>query len=315
MTFEQMATEYLESSKFLSLEKQTKAMYATHARRLITLGGRLPIVDATHTHMPIAVARSRNRVGNLSSEWFKRIDKGCESNVLKLAARTALSIIYKWGIVHGYLMPSQSPVPYIDRQAWKHEVAEKHPYTLEEIDMIEANANSGRIPEDLIPYAYFVVVLFDLGSRPEEMYEHHNNWFTKRDGDNCFDVHGAKGKARREFSRHVVMGKRTIRLMNWFRSQPSAIGCEKFTFRTNKGNRFHQATVCKRVKEICALIGIEERALYNTRRGLATAMLKSGQSIFDVANRLGNTPEVVRKNYAVMGEIDKARSGIPSFQK
>lgn len=318
MTFQEMATEYLNSPKFLSLEAQTQAMYANHTRKLLKLGGSLPIVDGPMQN-PVAQKRSPKSAavaqGNLPSEWFKRIDTGCETNVSKLACRTQLSIIYKWAVMQGKLVPNQDPVPYIDKRLWKHEPASKRPYLKEEIDLIEAVANSGKMPEELVPYAYFCVVLFDLGCRPEEMYEHQHTWFSKRDNEKYFDIHNAKGKARGELSRYVVMGARTQRLINWFRTQPIALGNEAYTFRTNNGYRFHQATTSKKVKEVCTLIGIPERALYNARRGCAKAMLDAGQSIYDAANRLGNSPAVVRKHYAGQDLIEKARSGIPAWQK
>lgn len=319
MNFKTLAETYLESSAYISLSDNSRRMYAVQTQKLIAIGGDLPITDSALVNRPKVVARSstaRSSKVNLSSLWFKAIDKAKgETNVTRIAMRTMLSIIYKWAVLQGELLPMENPVPYIPTRPWAHEPAEKQPFMSDEIDAIENGVRDGIITGHLVAVAYFAITAWDLGCRPEEMYQHELTQLKKRGNDVYFEVWSAKGKPTAELSRLIKLGERTKRMLNWFRSQPAYVNHEKFTFRTDFGRAFSQSLMSIKLKEVCKLVGIPERPLYNTRRGLATQMAMDGHTDADGAARLGITEEVYRKHYRVLPALAKADRGMPSRQR
>lgn len=310
MKFKDMARAYLASPQYQGLALQSRRMYAKYISRLITMGGDLPVIDAPGQK---DVARSRSPEKNLSGVWFDLIDSYPKAtNPMKLTLRTNLSILYKWGVPNGYLSAREDFTPYIPKDPWKHEPAITNPYTLEEIQKIYVAAQLGKLPEPLKPYAYFVVFAYIMGLRPNEMYLHESEWFTKRDGDLFYQVHNAKGKGRGEIARLVAMNDMARTIINWFETQPKSHGHSRYTFRTDKGLKFLQSLVCDRVKDVCRLLGVEERGFYNTRRGLATTMAQDGRSLEHIATQLGNTPGVARR-YITKDLIANARISQPKF--
>ena len=318
MTYNELTEIYLADPAFLRLSDNSKKMYESYIRKLVELGGHLPIRDAD---MPVAVARSRSPANwrsktvvppNLSGIWFLLIDQ-CKqaTNNTKLGLRTCLSVIYKWAVIKGFLNSSENFVPYIPRDMWKTQRAPMHPYKPSEIDRIYKAAVAGKLDEQLTPYAYFTVAAFDLGCRPDEMYRHQKTWFIKRDGDTYLQVVSGKGKARGEVTRLVHMQERVKQIVQWFKGVEPYMGFDGYTFLTDKGRPFCQELVSTRVKEVCRLLGVEERKFYETRHGLATAMYEAGHDDQDVADRIGSTIEVTRNHYINKDLLIKAKRAAP----
>lgn len=312
MTYKELTAQYLASPQYTSLADNSKRMYKTFLDLLVQLGGHLPLADRD---MPNSVALSRspeNVAPNLCGIWFALIDtKKSSTNPMKLGMRTGLSITYKWAVLKGYINTTENFVPSIPKAAWKHQSAPMHPYRPADMEAFEKGVVNGTIPASLAPYAMFTVIAFDMGCRPDEMYDHHKDWFLKRDGDTYYEVHEAKGKAKDGVSRYVLLGEREKRIIKWFKSVPAYMGFENHTFRTDKGRAFCQSLISTRVKEVCRLLGVEERKFYETRHGLATAMYEAGHSDEDVSDRIGSTVEVVRRNYIQKDLLIKAKRGAP----
>lgn len=320
MKFNEMARDYLNSPDYKSLSEQSHRMYSGYINALISVGGNLPVVDTAPTPMPDRVALKRSLLGrepsqepvdNLCGTWFKLIDKfKGATNSKKLALRTTLSIVYKWGVFRGYLIPGQNFAPLIPKHKWKHEVADQQPFTVVEMNRIQVAIESGKLPPDLECYAWFTLYAFGSGCRPEEMYEHQVDQFKKRDGDLYMEIYDAKGRAIGELSRYVLLGEREQQALEYFKHQPKVKGHDMNTFRTDKGLRFLQSLVCSRVKEVCILSKVEPRAFYNTRRGLATAMNANGYDLGTIASRLGNTPAVAAR-YIRKSKMNRAKDSAP----
>jgi hypothetical protein len=300
-------------------------MYGINTRKLIGLGGKFPVRDATLMALPVAVARSlapkgmelpKGTTPNLASLWFATIDLAKDTtNNTRIALRTMLSIVYKWGVLKGYLTAMENPVPYIPTRSWAHEPAEKKPFMADEIDAMEMAVRDGKITGALIGVAYFTITAWDLGARPDEMYYHLDHQFQKKKNDVYFEVWSAKGRPREELSRLILLGERTKRMLNWFRSQPAHMGHEHYTFRTDSGRAFSQPLMSNKLKEVCRIVGIEERSLYNTRRGQGSQMALDGHTDAEAAARLGITEEVYRAHYRVLTPTQKAHIGMPSRQR
>jgi integrase len=311
MTYNELTELYLADPAFLKLSDNSKKMYESYLRKLVELGGYLPVRDAD---MQNDVARSRSSVApNLSGIWFLLIDK-CKqaTNSTKLGLRTALSITYKWAVLNGYITSSENFVPYIPKDRWKTQRAPMHPFTVHDMAKFYAAAMRGQLSEQLKPYALFTVAAFDLGCRPDEMYRHQKDWFTKRDGDTYLNVVSGKGKARGEVTRLIHMQERVKNIIQWFKGTEPAMSFDNYTFLTDKGRPFCQELVSTRVKEVCRLLGVEERKFYETRHGLATAMYEAEHSDQDVADRLGSTIEVVRSHYINKDMLIKAKRSAPT---
>ncbi len=323
MTFTELATHYIKSPQYQGLAAQSKRMYGLYIERLMVVGGDLPIRDvelAMQKHVAPKrrlVARSPDEpIENLCGIWWNKIHAYMDesghkaTNPMKQALRTTLSVVYKWAVLKGYLSVGENFVPLIPRKPWAHEAADKHPFTVAEMDRIEHALVTGVVPGPLQGYGYFTLFAFYSGCRPDEMFDHEGKWFAKRDGTIYYEVHDAKGKATGELSRYCAMGNKELMILAWFKDQPKAMGFGHYTFRTNIGHKFTQSLVCDKFKEVCKLSNVEPRAFYNTRRGLATEMDRNGHNIQEISARLGNTVPVASR-YIVKSKMEQAKFGAP----
>lgn len=313
MNFEQMAKRYLASAEFHKLASTTRSMYKTGVSRLVGIGGSLPAKESD-MQKTVAVARSRSAKEpeeiNLVGTWYNLIDgfkteDGPATNPTKNVLVTCLRLIYAHAVIHHGLQVRENFAPYVPR--FKHQREDQKPFSLADVAKIEEAVKDGTIPDELIPDTLFAVFAFYSACRPDEMYEHEEKWIRAIDGDLYYEVHEAKGKAKGEVSRLVLLMDKEKEILEWFKSRPKAYGHAKYTFRTANGRKFTQSILWEKWNRVCTLVKIEYRSIYNMRRGLATEMNKRNYSLEDIARKLGNTPEVA-KRYIWGSMADKANT-------
>jgi integrase len=321
VNFGKLVNSYFGSQSYFQLTDHSREMYKLYIERLRTIGGHMPVTDRD-MRIAVAVARSPHKVKkgepktilchNLTQWWAHSIDNWLDDRGKDATASTKntllsyLKIVYKHGINHYAITVADNPTVGIER--WTHTPAIGNPLTAEEADHLEREIPS--MPEDIQPYAYFWLFMYDAGARPDELYKHQREWFTKRGKDTFLEIWDAKARAKGVISRYVRLIDRQKRVLQWFDKQPKHFGYQDYTFRTDKGKKFDSTWTVLKIKEICSILGIEERTPYDARRGLATTLygeVQAGDRSFqEIQDRLGHIKEYTTKRYIIQNQLVKA---------
>lgn len=283
-TFYDLVESYKGSSAYESLSQGSKLEYKKPIERLLEIGSKL--VLETRMQLPVAVAfdRSRSHV----DFWFKAIVAAEISDYQKGRLVLFVKMLYRSHNL-GHLVESlKLPTDM------KHERGDAHPLTKEKVELIK------QIEDPVLKrYAVFVVFCFYTGMRPSEARD--LKWTEV--GDKNIVVLGSKDRQKGVPSRMIPI----LPEIQWCLDY-----CGKFerswVFTSSKGRPFNKDTSCQMVHRVYDLVGADASVLYDTRRGVATEMIRKGYSLLDVAGLLGHKSTKTTEKYVRFSMEEKANN-------
>lgn len=280
-TFYDLVESYKGSAGYLSLSPGSKLEYKKPLERLLEMGSKL-VLDI-RMQLPVAVALSRSR--SHVDFWFKAIVEADISNYQKDRLVLFVKMVYRSHNL-GHLVEALKLPKDI-----KHTRGEAHPLTLAQVEAIKAIDD----PE-LKGYVVFVVFCYYTGLRPSEARA--LRWTEV--GEKMIVVMGSKDREKGKPSRMIPILPEIQWCLDYCAKRESS-----WVFLSSKGRPLNKDVTCQMVHRIYSLVGAES-VLYDTRRGVATEMIRQGYSLLDVAGLLGHRDTRTTEKYVRLSMEEKA---------
>jgi integrase len=280
--FQEIVEAYKKSSGWENLRESSKVAYRKPLERLVEIGMQLPV----------AVARSRSQFIVLRDEWNRRIRSLKLSNNEKNKMFIVLNAAYEG-----------AGLDKMEFDPLQHEVKETTPYCKEEV---EALWKAQLCIQQRIAVA-FLRYCFWTGKRPwcEAL---PTEWEHVHDHLGLIGVVGAKGKEEEAVARYVKILPEVNETLQFIRQLVPARGNVGKVWIQENGRALTKGTVTRWLRDASKSAGVPYRQMYDARRGLATAMLRKGYRLEDVANQLGHMSLETTKRYDQRRKDEKAQA-------
>jgi integrase len=262
MTFAQILDAYQFSSHWDDLQPSSKIAYRKPIERLSALAKEWESYAnaGSPKRSPVALP-SKN-------EWNRLIRALAVSDNEKNKLFIVLNSIY-----------AGAELPRMEFKALEHTVEETEPWMKDEVEALWKTA----LPiKERIAVA-FLRFCFFTGLRP---------WceaavLEKHCVSTMVHVMGSKRREKGKVARVVPILPETKECLE-FMSQMVPFGSLQLVFVNDLGRPLNKTWVAKHLERACETAGVECKQMYDARRGLGTAMLRSGYSLPDVANLFGH---------------------------
>lgn len=278
-TFNDLVESYKQSLAYIGLSLGSKQEYKKPIERLLEMGSGLVIEN----RMQIAVALSRSR--SHVDFWFKAIVAAKTSDYQKGRLVLFLKLLYR---SHNLGQLVESLKLPMDMRPTR---GEAHPLTKEQVIQVQ-------YVEDprWKTYAVYVAFCFYSGMRPSEVRA--LKWTDI--GEKFITVLGSKDRQKGVPSRLIPI----IPDLRWCLEHCKTLD-SNWVFVSLKRRPLNKDVVCQKVNDIFTELGINA-VLYDTRRGIATELVRKGESLLNVANLLGHKSTRTTEKYVRLSMEEKA---------
>lgn len=280
-TFRDLVESYKASSAYASLSLGSKNEYKKSLERLLEMGSKLVIENRMQLPVAVALSRSRSHV----DFWAKAIVHCNAPAYQKGRLVLFLKMLYRSHNLGAMVEALKLPTDM------RHERGEAHPLTKEQVVQIQGVEDPA-----LKTYALYVALCFYTGMRPSEIRA--LKW--EDVGSKFITVMGSKDRQKGVPSRMVPILPEIRKCLDYCKTLGS-----DWVFVSANRRPLNKDTVCLKVHQIFNSLGINA-VLYDTRRGVATEMIRKGESLLTVANLLGHKSIRTTEKYVRMSMEEKA---------
>lgn len=274
-TMQKVIDDYKFSEMWNCLSEGSKIAYRKPIDRLLALYDKWSVTQHVSLSKTQGVARSLPS----QAQWSSLVRSLPVSNAEKNKTFIVLNAIYQG-----------AELGKMKFKALDHTIVESSPWTREDIEKLW---NTSMLIRLRIAVA-FLRFCFYSGMRP---------WceaaLLERPSlsQSVLSVMGSKRREKGAVARMVPILPEMRECLEFIGQMVPAALNKNLVWVNEHGRRLNKGTISTRLMEACSLAGIECREMYDARRGLATAMLRQGYSLDDVANQLGHKDIATTKRY------------------
>lgn len=282
-TFQNLVESYKRTSAYLSLGPGSKLEYKKPLERLLEMGSKL-VFDFS-MQLPVAVALSRSR--SHTDYWVEAIVGAKVSNYQKSRLVLFVKMIYRSHNLGQLVESLKLPTDMRPTRG------DANPLTKTQVEAIKAIEE----PE-LKAYAVLVVFCYHTGMRPSEARA--LRWTEV--GEKMIVVMGSKDREKGKPSRMIPILPEIQWCLDYCAKRESG-----WVFLSAKGRPLNKDMTCLKVQQVYARVGAKA-VLYDTRRGVATEMIRQGYSLLDVAGLLGHKDTKTTEKYVRLTMEERANN-------
>jgi len=279
-SLEELIESYKLSSAWGVLAENTKACYTSMEGFILKHFKHIPVFYTYN----LAAREQADFI-------FKYMGEVGLPNQRRNQLRAHINVLWQWAVVHHGAAPECNPTIFMP--ILRHEPREGSPFTKEEAYKVDGLLKSkdykGKsvLSESEVVVCWMVKLLFETGMRPSEAINLNYTDIIVDGEDTLLQIIGAKGREENKLSRYVSVTPGVRGCIDWamkFRYSRKNLSTDSL-FVTVTGKRPRFIFISKLFRGLMKLIGMEEKQLYDLRRGAATAIIHDPRYGITVAQK------------------------------
>jgi len=280
-TIMELITTHSSSSAWEVLTDSTQAAYTFMNKVLIK---EFPEAKVFYSYNPLAREQADYIFSHLGVVGL--------TNQRRNQLRRHLHVLWQWGVVNIRLAPECNPSIFMPQL--KHEPREGNPFTKEEVSSVmelvdkKMFKNQSLLNETETMVCWYIKFLFETGMRPGEAMSLLTTDVVIESGDKLIQIVGAKGRESGKVSRYISVTPGVKDCIDWamkFRYSRKTISSDTLFVTTLKGGKLLSRNVTIIFARIMKLAGLENKQVYDLRRGAATAIIHDPRYGITVAQK------------------------------